>query len=178
MKAFGFTGGSGSGKTTLIEKLIPRFKAWGLQVSAIKHAHHDVDLDRPGKDSWRLRQAGCDEVMLAAPRRWALLHESRDQPTPGIEALLSRLSPCDLVLVEGWRLAALPCIEVRRRDCPSPPRWPEDPLIVALASNQREPVDMPQFDLNAVEAIAAFIGRHTGVLTMKRDLEHPAGTQP
>ncbi|HSE00307.1 MAG TPA: molybdopterin-guanine dinucleotide biosynthesis protein B, partial [Burkholderiales bacterium] len=108
MKIFGFAGWSGSGKTTLIEKLIPLFVARGLRVSLIKHAHHAFDVDQPGKDSYRHRHAGCGEVLVSSSRRWALVHELRGAPEPGFAELIERLSPCDLVLIEGFKRERVP----------------------------------------------------------------------
>src|SRR5579863_4395000 len=100
---FGLAGWSGSGKTTLLEKLIPALAARGLRVATLKHAHHDFDTDQPGKDSWRHRRAGASEVMVSSSRRWALVHELRGEPEPPLEDLLARLSPADLVIVEGFK---------------------------------------------------------------------------
>src|SRR5229473_750240 len=114
MKIFGFAGWSGSGKTTLIEKLIPRFVQRGLRVSLIKHAHHTFDVDQPGKDSWRHRHAGAAEVLVTSSRRWVLMHELRGAQEPAFEQQLERLSPCDLLLVEGFKFVAIPKLEVWR----------------------------------------------------------------
>ena len=103
MKVFGFAGWSGSGKTTLIEQLIPRFVPQGVSVSMIKHAHHGFDIDRPGKDSYRHRHAGCTEVMVTSDVRWALMHELRGEPEHGLDEQISRMTPVDLLLVEGWK---------------------------------------------------------------------------
>jgi len=164
MKVLGISGWSGCGKTTLIEALIPRLRARGLTVSTLKHAHHDVDLDTPGKDTWRHRAAGAREVILATGRRWALLHESRDEPEPSLADLLSYLQPVDLVLVEGWKTGAYPKLEIwRPLGADKPPRFPQDPTIVAVAS---EPVldparygrpELPALPLNDVEVIAGFV---------------------
>src|SRR3972149_4116072 len=108
MKIFGITGYSGSGKTTLIEKLIPLFTARGLRVSLIKHAHHRFDIDQPGKDSYRHRHAGCSEVLVTSSRRWALMHELRAAPEPTLQDLIGHLSPCDLLLIEGFKREPLP----------------------------------------------------------------------
>src|SRR3954467_8892535 len=113
-RRFGFAGWSGSGKTTLIEKLIPRFVARGLRVSLVKHAHHDFDVDKPGKDSWRHREAGCSEVMLVSDRRWALMNELRGAPEPSLDQCIARLSACDLVLVEGYKHDPFPKLETWR----------------------------------------------------------------
>ncbi|MCX7896612.1 MAG: molybdopterin-guanine dinucleotide biosynthesis protein B [Rhodocyclaceae bacterium] len=157
MKAFGFAGYSGAGKTTLIERLIPRFNALGLSVSVIKHTHHHFDLDRPGKDSWRHRQAGAREVLLACDARWALLHELRDAPEPTLEEQLGRLSPCDLVLIEGFKQTPVAKLEVFRPSLGKPPLWLDHPSIVAVASDVPIACPIPRFDLDDVAAIARFI---------------------
>ena len=134
MKVFGFAGYSGSGKTTLIEQLIPRFVARGLKVSLIKHAHHGFDIDRPGKDSWRHREAGCSEVLLTSNQRWVLMHELRGEREPVLEEQIKMLSPCDLALVEGYKTNDLiPKLEVYRVACGQPPLAPADPTIVVQA---------------------------------------------
>src|SRR5258706_9429006 len=114
MKIFGFAGWSGSGKTTLIEQLIPRLVKRGLKVSMIKHAHHSFDVDKPGKDSYRHREAGCSEVMVVSDRRWVLMHELRGEAEPSLEEQIERVSPCDLLLVEGHKRHPLPKLEVWR----------------------------------------------------------------
>ena len=138
MNVLGLAGWSGSGKTTLLTALLPLFVARGLTVSTIKHAHHEFDLDQPGKDSWRHRQAGAREVMIAGGARWALLHEAdprRRGEEPGLEALLARLSPVDLVLVEGFKSSPHPKIEVYRPSLGQPPLWPGRADVVAVASD-------------------------------------------
>lgn len=157
MKVFGIAGYSGSGKTTLIEKLIPALKAHGLTVSVIKHAHHGFDIDRPGKDSYRQREAGASEVLLSCNSRWALMHELRDAPEPTLDQLLQRLSPCDLVLVEGFKQEPVPKLEVFRRENGKPPLYPERPDIVALASDDDATTDLPVFPLDDAAAMARFI---------------------
>jgi len=159
MKVFGFTGYSGAGKTTLIERLIPRFVARGLAVSLIKHAHHGFDVDRPGKDSYRHRQAGAREVMLVSDQRWVLMHEMRDQGEPSLEAQLALLSPCDLVLVEGYKFSGVPKLEVFRPDNGKPAIYPQGLNIVAVASDVEFELPLPWFDLNDSAAIADFILR-------------------
>lgn len=163
MKVFGFAGYSGAGKTTLIEQLIPRFVMEGLRVSLIKHAHHDFDLDHPGKDSYRHREAGATEVFLVSRRRWVLMHELRGQPEPSLEEQLAHMSPCDLVLVEGFKYTAIPKIEVHRQVNGKPLIYPENGNIVALASDIRLESPLPWIDLNDIDAIAAFILRHQGL---------------
>src|SRR3972149_5284233 len=133
MKVFGFAGWSGSGKTTLIEQLIPRFVLHGLSVSLIKHAHHRFDIDRPGKDSYRHRHAGCTEVMVASDVRWALMHELRREPEHTLEQQIERMTPVDLLLVEGWKSQPMPKLEVYREANGKPLLHPGDAHIVAIA---------------------------------------------
>jgi len=163
MKIFGFAGWSGSGKTTLIEKLIPLFVERGLKVSLIKHAHHTFDVDQPGKDSYRHRHAGCTEVLVSSSRRWALVHELRGAIEPGFGELLERLSPCDLVLIEGFKRERVPKLEVYRAVTGEPLLHPQDEDIVAIASDQRVETRLPQFDLDDATGIAAFVLRHLGM---------------
>ena len=164
MQIFGFAGFSGSGKTTLLEKLIPVLVAKGLKVSLIKHAHHDFDIDQPGKDSYRHRAAGCGEVLISSAKRYALIHELRGEPEPSLDDLLRRLSPCDLVLVEGFKRdpfsKMIPKLEVHRGETGKPLLFPDDPHIVALATNQALQTSVPQFALDDVVSIAGFILSH------------------
>jgi molybdopterin-guanine dinucleotide biosynthesis protein B len=157
MRVFGIAGFSGSGKTTLIEQLIPLFGARGLVVSLIKHAHHAFDIDHPGKDSWRHRKAGCQEVLISSGQRWALMHELRGTPEPKMEEALARLSPCDLVLVEGFKYAPIPKLEVYRASVGKPMLHPYDKHIVAVASDEPLETPLPVLDLRDAPAIAAFI---------------------
>ena len=157
MKVFGIAGYSGSGKTTLLEKLIPVLTARGLRVSVIKHAHHGFDIDRPGKDSYRHREAGASEVLLACGQRWALMHELREAPEPGLSDLLARLAPCDLVLVEGFKMEPIPKLEVFRAANGKPPLFPTRPDIVAIASDDALVTPLPVIPINDVEAMAVFI---------------------
>jgi molybdopterin-guanine dinucleotide biosynthesis protein B len=163
MKIFGFAGYSGSGKTTLIERLIPLFTQRGLRVSLIKHAHHTFDVDQPGKDSHRHRQAGCTEVLITSSRRWALMHELRGAPEPPLSEHVKRMSPCDLLLVEGFKREPIPKLEVYRAEVGEPLIHPHDQNIVAIASDGRLETRLPQFDLNAPAAIADFVVRHVGL---------------
>ena len=156
---FGFSGYSGSGKTTLIEQLIPRFVEAGLKVSLIKHAHHEFDIDQPGKDSHRHREAGASEVLITSNRRWALMHELRGAPEPGLEQQLARLSPCDLVLVEGYKRAAIPKLEIHRATHGQPLLHPGDANIVAIAADGAVQAPLPVLDLNHPGSIAEFIMR-------------------
>jgi molybdopterin-guanine dinucleotide biosynthesis adapter protein len=157
MKVFGFAGYSGSGKTTLIEQLIPRFTARGLVVSLIKHTHHKFDVDQPGKDSYRHRQAGANEVLLTCDARWVLMHELRGAPEPTLEEQLAVLSPCDLVLVEGFKQTSISKIEVHRPAHGRPPIWPENTSIVAVASDVPLDCPLPCLDLNDADAVTDFI---------------------
>lgn len=157
MKVFGFAGWSGAGKTTLIEQLIPRLVARGLRVSLIKHAHHAFDVDKPGKDSWRHRHAGATEVLLSSGNRWALMHELRGAPEPGLEEQLARLSPCDLVLVEGYKRAPIPKLEIHRPAVGKPLLHPDDPHVVAVATDAPLALPLPRLDLNDADAVAAFV---------------------
>ncbi len=157
MKVFGFAGYSGSGKTTLIEQLIPRFVLRGLRVSLVKHAHHLFDIDKPGKDSWRHREAGASEVLITSDQRWVLMHELRDEPEPSLHEQLQRFSPCDIVLVEGYKHAAIPKLEVHRPSLGKEPLHPVDPNIVAVASDAAVATQLPRLDLNDPDAIAEFI---------------------
>ncbi len=154
---FGFAGWSGSGKTTLIEQVIPRLVARGLRVSLIKHAHHGFDIDIPGKDSWRHREAGASEVLIASDRRWVLMHELRGAASPTLEQQVALLSPCDLVLVEGHRTAAIPKIEVHRPAIGKPLLHPGDPHIVAVASDAAVDTALARLDLNDPEGVADFL---------------------
>ena len=160
MKIFGIAGYSGSGKTTLIERLVPLFTAQRLRVSLIKHAHHSFDVDQPGKDSYRHRHAGCSEVLVASSLRWALMHELRSASEPKLEDLIKHISPCDLLLVEGYKREAMPKLEVYRSALGEPLLFPNDPHIVAIASDQRVSTELPQFHLDDVAAVAAFIRKH------------------
>ena len=127
MKVFGFAGWSGSGKTTLIEQLVPRFTRAGLVVSLVKHAHHGFDVDQPGKDSYRHREAGCKEVMVSSEKRWVLQHELRGDPEPALDQQIERMSPCDLLLIEGYKRYPMPKLEVYREANGKPLLHPEDP---------------------------------------------------
>lgn len=163
MKVLGLAGWSGSGKTTLLVALLPLFRARGVTVSTIKHAHHGFDLDRPGKDSFRHRAAGAREVLVASEARWALLHENAGEAMD-FAGLFARLSPVDLVLVEGFKRAPYPKIEVFRPALGKPPLWPEEPDIVAVASDTALPgCDRPLLPLDAPEAIAHWALHHLGL---------------
>lgn len=160
MRVFGFAGYSGSGKTTLIEQLIPRFVIRGLRVSLIKHAHHLFEIDRPGKDSYRHREAGASEVLITSDQRWVLMHELRGAPEPALAQQLERFSPCDLVLVEGYKHAAIPKIEIHRPSIGKPMLHPSDPNIVAVACDSPVKTALPVLDLNQPDTIVDFIVEH------------------
>ena len=140
MRVFGFAGWSGSGKTTLIEQVVPKLVARGVRVSLIKHAHHRFDVDRPGKDSYRHRHAGCGEVLITSRERWALMHELRGGRELTLAETLARLSPCDLVLIEGYKAAPIPKLEIWRPAAGKPLLYPRDPHIIAIATDSLDPL--------------------------------------
>ena len=171
-----FVAYSGTGKTTLIEKLIQQFTQRGLRVSVIKHTHHHFDIDRPGKDSYRHREAGAGEVLLVSDQRWVLMHELKETVEPTVEEQLSKLSPCDLVIVEGFKEAAIPKIELWRADHPecsqNPFKANQDQYIRAVAlpggklANNKPSLnrDIPILDLDNLEEMAEYVLSLTGVL--------------
>jgi molybdopterin-guanine dinucleotide biosynthesis protein B len=163
MRIFGLAGWSGSGKTTLLTAIIPHFVARGLVVSTIKHAHHEFDIDRPGKDSWRHRQAGASEVMVASSRRWAIMHELRGAAEPSLEDLVASMSPADLLLVEGFKFHPHPKLEVHRPAVGKPLLYPEDPHIVAIATDEPLPTQLPLLPLGDPPTVAGFILHHLGL---------------
>jgi len=154
MRIIGLAGWSGSGKTTLITKLIPRLRARGLRVSTLKHAHHGFDLDRPGKDSFMHREAGATEVLISSAKRWAILHELREEPEWDLGGLVAKMSPVDLVLVEGFKRDAFPKLEIHRVANGKPLLYPQDTHIVAVASDSLLPrAPLLVLDLNDIEPI-------------------------
>ena len=166
MKVFGLAGHSGSGKTTLMVKLLPELVSRGLRVSTIKHAHHDFDVDTPGKDSYEHRAAGATEVMVSSANRWALMHEHRGGPEADLDGLIARLSPVDLILVEGFKREGHTKIEVVRGAAAKPVLAPNDPYIVAIASDQQlTGIGLPLLDLDDVGAVADFIIEYCGLAT-------------
>lgn len=166
MRIFGLAGWSGSGKTTLLTGVIPELVARGLAVSTIKHAHHEFDIDRPGKDSWRHRQAGAGQVMVSSSRRWALMHELRGAPEPTLDDLVARMSPVDLLLVEGFKQHPHPKLEVHRPSLGKPLLYPDDPWVVAIASDEVLAAPIPLLPLDDPGAVAGFIFRHLGFDTL------------
>ena len=164
MKVLGIVGWSGSGKTSLLVEVLPILKEHGLKVSTMKHAHHRFDVDKPGKDSFRHREAGASEVLVVTSSRWVLMHESREEPEPSIESLIERMTPVDLLLIEGFKTHHHPKLEIHRDSEGKPLICPEDPEIVAVASDIPLPgLKIPRLDLNDPVAIADFILACTGL---------------
>ncbi len=158
MRLIGLAGWSGSGKTTLLVKLLPALIARGRSVSTLKHAHHAFDVDQPGKDSHSHRLAGAHEVLISSARRWALMHELRAEAEPTLAELVVHLSPVDLVIVEGFKTQTHAKVEVHRSAVGKPLLFPDDPNIVAIASDHRPPnVRLPFADLDDIEAIADLV---------------------
>ena len=169
MKTFGLMGWSGSGKTTLMVGLLPVITERGFTVSTIKHAHHSVEVDRPGKDSWEHRAAGATEVLLTSTRRWALMHENRNQPEPSVDELVARMTPVDLLLIEGFKKHEHAKIEVYRPALGKPPLCREDASVVAVASDVGVGgLQIPELDLNDIPAIAGFILTYCGLASEAR----------
>ena len=163
MKVWGVTGWKNAGKTSLMERLVAEFVARGLTVSTLKHAHHGVDVDRPGTDSHRHRSAGATEVLLASGRRWALMHELRGAEEPALEDLLARMSRVDLILVEGWKRGRHPKVEAYRKEAGNPLIAPEDPTIRAVASDVPLDLDRPVLPLDDCRAVADLITWELGL---------------
>lgn len=163
MKTYGIVGWKNSGKTGLVERLVTEIVGRGVSVSTVKHAHHSFDVDRPGKDSFRHRAAGANEVILASSQRIALMQELRGAPEPSLPELLQRLGPVDLVLVEGYKRDAHPKIEAHRAATGQPLIAGGDPLIRAVAADCPVQIDRPVFDLDATSAIADFILAEVGL---------------
>ncbi len=163
MRIFGLAGWSGSGKTTLLDRLIPALIQGGLRVSTIKRAHHEFDIDQPGKDSWRHREAGAVEVLISSGRRWALQHELRGQPEPTLHDLLAHLAPVDLVLVEGFKRDPHPKLEIVQPSLGKPLLYQDDPWIRGIAAVEAlpEPVmlacPLPIFAAGDIAGIASFV---------------------
>ncbi|WP_299958352.1 molybdopterin-guanine dinucleotide biosynthesis protein B [uncultured Roseobacter sp.] len=163
MRLYGVVGWKNAGKTGLMERLVTEISGRGFSVSTVKHAHHVFDVDQPGKDSYRHRQAGATEVLLASRKRFALMHELRDAPEPTLDELLGKLSPVDLVLIEGYKRDAHPKVEAHRAETGNPLIAPDDPTIRAVASDTALTLDRPVFDLNDTAAIADFILSEVGL---------------
>lgn len=161
MRIIGLAGWSGSGKTTLLTKIIPRLIARGLAVSTVKHAHHGFDVDQPGKDSHSHRMAGATEVLVGSATRWALVHELRGAAEPTLTDLIAKLAPVDLVIVEGYKREPHPKLEVYRAAVRKPLLQPDDPQIVAIASDRPLPLaKVPVVALDDAEAIVDILLRH------------------
>ena len=164
MRVFGIAGWSGSGKTTLIERLIPELTLRGLVVSLVKHAHHEFDIDQPGKDSYRHRHAGCTEVFVSSSRRFALMHELRGAPELTLAQAVGHLSACDLALIEGYKAAPIPKLELWREVVGKALLHPDDSHIVAIATDapERLATRLPKFSLDAVAEMATFVVERAG----------------
>jgi len=171
-RVFGITGWKNSGKTTLTERLVTELSRRGWKVSTVKHAHHDFDIDKEGTDSFRHRKAGAGEVAIVSGRRWALMHELRGEQEPTLETVLSRLAPCDIVLVEGYKREAHLKIEARRLESRDrTPLYVADPSIIAIAADFDQPGEtLPVFKLDDVAAIADFVEEAEGL----RSAQNPA----
>ena len=166
MKVFGVVGWKNNGKTTLVERLISQLTSMGYKVSSVKHAHHNVDIDEPGRDSYRHRAAGAKQTLLATQHRWALMREHREQDTPKLEQLLPLFEPCDFVIVEGYKGAVHPKLEIVRHLNKEGLLADQMPNIVALVTDQPHlPSDLPQLDLNNIQQVTDFVLQHTGLVT-------------
>jgi molybdopterin-guanine dinucleotide biosynthesis protein MobB len=169
MKLFGLAGWSGSGKTTLTAKLLPELIARGIAVSTMKHAHHNFDIDQPGKDSYVHRMAGAQEVLVASANRWALMHEHRGAAEPTVAELIAHMTPVDLLLIEGYKREPHDKLEIHRTAHGKPLIYPEDRHIVAIATDARLPdCPLPQLPIDDVPTIAAFIIKHCGLTALQR----------
>ncbi len=160
MKVIGVAGWSGAGKTTLISRVIPYLRQQGLLVSVIKHAHHDFDIDVPGKDSWVHRQSGAEEVLVSSAQRWALMHELRGTAEPPLAELLKKMSPVDLVVIEGFKSDPHRKIEVHRKANGKPPLFPDDPAIAGIATDVAIETKLPVVHLDDVPAVAAMMQKY------------------
>lgn len=157
MKVIGLAGWSGAGKTTLLTLLIPHLAAEGLRVSTVKHAHHNFDVDVPGKDSWCHRQAGATEVLVSSGRRWALMHELRNEREPSLIELLGKMTPVDLVIVEGFRSGSHPKVEVHRAANGQPLMFPQDSAIVGFVSDIKAETTLPIAHIDDIQAVACLM---------------------
>ena len=165
MKVIGLVGWSGSGKTTLIVSLIPVLRSLGIRVSTLKHAHHDFDIDHPGKDSYEHRAAGASEVLVSSSRRWALVHEHNDMPEPSLDELLTRLSPTDLVIIEGFKRHQHDKIEIHRKGVRELLAKNDDRIIAVASDEPLNDLNIPNLDLNDVESVADFMVTHCSLNT-------------
>ena len=163
MNVFGVTGWKNAGKTGLMERLVAEINGRGHSVSTLKHAHHTFDVDHPGKDSHRHRLAGASQVLLASTERWALMNEHRGAEEPSLSELLAKLEPVDVVLIEGWKRDSHPKVEAWRAETGNPLIAPNDPTILAVASDTSFEIDRPMFDLDDTAAIANFILDYLGM---------------
>ena len=163
MNVFGVTGWKNAGKTGLVERLVAEIIGRGFSVSTLKHAHHTFDVDHPGKDSHRHRIAGASQVLLASTERWALMNEHRGAEEPSLTELLAKLDPVDVVLIEGWKRDSHPKVEAWRGETGNPLIAPNDPTILAVASDTALEIDRPVFDLDDTAAVATFILSHLGM---------------
>ena len=159
MKVIGLAGWSGAGKTTLLSRVLPHLLKEGLRVSVIKHAHHEFDVDVPGKDSWVHRQAGATEVLVSSSRRWALMHELRGAAEPRLQELLAKMAPVDLVMVEGFKREPHRKIEVHRAANGKPWLFPDDPGIVGIVTDAAAETRLPVVHLDDIDAVATLIKR-------------------
>jgi len=164
MRIYGVTGWKNTGKTGLVERLVTEITARGFTVSTLKHAHHATEIDQPGRDSYRHREAGAREVLVASPNRWALMHELRGADEPPMEDLLAKMSPVDLVIIEGYKRGPHPKVETHRAEAGRDLLAPENPTIRAVASDSRhDGLSVPVFDLNDTKAVADFILAEVGL---------------
>lgn len=169
VKIFGLAGWSGAGKTTLLERLIDTISRRGFSVSTVKHTHHSVDIDQPGKDSFRHRQAGAVEVLVASSSRWALMHELRDAEEPSVEALIRHMTAVDLLIIEGFKSHAHAKLEVHRPSLGKPFLYPADPTITGIASDVRlTGLPLPVLPLDDAVGIAEFVLRAVGLADQPR----------
>jgi len=164
-KVIGVAGFKNAGKTTLVEKLVAELTRRGRRVSTVKHAHHSFDIDHEGRDSFRHRKAGATEVAVVSQNRWAIIHESRDEPEPSLADMLAKLAPCDLVIVEGYKRDTHDKIEVRNLALNHPELAGADPTVIAIAANGAiAAAPVPVFARDDVTALAGFIETHMGLL--------------
>ena len=163
MKIFGVAGYKNAGKTGLMERLVTEITGRGFSVSTLKHAHHAFDVDHPGKDSFRHREAGAHQVVLSSGKRWAMMTELRETSEPSLNELISKMTPVDLILIEGWKRDDHAKIEAHRAETGNPLIAPNDPTIRAIASDTTLKIDRPVFDLNDTKAIADFILAEIGL---------------